>query len=59
MNHKEGLICGSDGTDLFVYQSSIDFLTLLHAGDEVEYDVWRTGNGVQAVDLKTIMKKHF
>jgi len=55
----KGLICGSDGTDLFVYRSSLDFLTLLHAGDEVEYDVRKTGSALQAINLKTIMKKPF
>lgn len=54
----KGFICGSDGIDLFVYRSSLDFLTLLHAGDDVEYDIRKTGTDLQAVNIKTIMKKH-
>jgi len=55
----KGFICGSDGADLFVYQSSLDFLTLLHAGDEVEYDVRKTDKDIRAVNLRTTLKKQF
>ncbi len=49
-----GFITGRDGDDVFVYRSSLDFLTLLHAGDHIEYDVVTTMNGPQAVNVKVI-----
>jgi|APFre7841882654_1041346.scaffolds.fasta_scaffold08259_2 CspA family cold shock protein len=54
----KGFICGVDGKDLFVYRSSLDFLTLLHAGDEVDYEVRESGDGPQAVNIRTAADDH-
>jgi len=34
---KQGLIVGQNGENVMVYEQDIPFLTLLHAGDPVEY----------------------
>jgi cold shock protein len=49
-----GFVTGSDGTDVFVYQSSLDFLTILHPGDHIEYEVVKTENGPQAKKIKVL-----
>ena len=49
-----GLIEGSDGKDLVVYRKDIPFLTLLHAGDNVEYTVEKTGDESKARNIKEI-----
>ena len=49
-----GFITSSDGSDVFVYRTALDFLTLLHAGDHVEYDVAPEPNGPHAINVKVL-----
>ncbi len=49
-----GLIEGNDGKDAIVYKKDIPFLTLLHAGDNVEYTVEKTGGEFKARNIKGI-----
>ncbi len=49
-----GFITSREGNDVFVYRSSLDFLTILHAGDNIEYDVVSTMKGPQAVNVKVV-----
>jgi len=49
-----GFVTGSDGTDVFVYQSALDFLTILHPGDHIEYEVVETEKGPQAKQVKVL-----
>lgn len=49
---KQGLIEGKDGKNVMVYEKDIPFLTLLHAGDRVEYLVEKTKNGIKAIKIK-------
>lgn len=49
---KQGLIEGKDGKNIMVYEKDIPFLTLLHAGDHVEYLVKKTKNGIKAIRIK-------
>ena len=51
---KHGLIEGIDGKDTFVYEKDLPFLTILHAGDHVEYTIAKTIEGNKAKDLKQI-----
>ncbi len=51
---KEGLIEGQDGGNVMVYEKDIPFLTLLHAGDPVEYLVEKTTNGIKAIKIKEV-----
>ena len=51
-----GLIEGLDGKNIMVYEKDIPFLTLLHAGDPVEYTVEKTVNGIKAIKIKEIAK---
>ena len=53
-NQGRGFITSRDGNDVFVYRSSLDFLTILHAGDRIEYDVVSTMKGPQAVHVKIL-----
>ena len=53
---KQGLIEGKDGKNIMVYQEDLPFLTILHAGDVVEYSIMKTIQGKKAVDLKQIKK---
>ncbi len=53
---KHGLIEGTDGKDVFIYQRDLPFLTILHAGDPVEYSIAKTINGIKAIKLKQIIK---
>jgi len=53
---KSGLIEGSNGENVMVYEKDIPFLTLLHAGDAVEYALEKTDNGIKAIKLKEIIK---
>jgi len=53
---KCGLIEGKDGNDVMVYEKDIPFLTLLHAGDSVEYLIEKTTNGIKAIKLKESKK---
>ena len=39
-----------------VYEKDIPFLTLLHAGDPVEYIVKKTQNGIKAIKIREILK---
>jgi cold shock CspA family protein len=49
-----GFITGRDGNDVFVYKSSLDFLTILHSGDRIEYEVVMTASGPQAKQIKVL-----
>jgi cold shock CspA family protein len=51
---KQGLIEGKDGKNVMVYEKDIPFLTLLHAGDHVEYLLKKTKNGIRAIRIKEI-----
>jgi cold shock CspA family protein len=53
---KQGLIEGQDGKNVMVYEKDIPFLTLLHAGDAVEYIVEKTTNGIKAIKIKETTK---
>jgi len=53
---KCGLIEGQDGENVMVYEKDIPFLTILHAGDPVEYLVELTINGMKAIKIKEITK---
>ena len=51
---KQGLIEGKDGKNVMVYEKDIPFLTILHAGDYVEYLVEKTEDGIKAIQIKEI-----
>ncbi len=53
---KHGLIEGEDGKDVMIYEKDLPFLTILHAGDHVEYSIAKTIDGSKATKLKQIMK---
>ena len=53
---KQGLIEGQNGENVMVYEKDIPFLTLLHAGDPVEYIVEKTVNEIKAIKIKEIIK---
>jgi len=53
---KQGLIEGYNGESVMVYEKDIPFLTLLHAGDRVEYIVEKTNNGIKAIEIREITK---
>jgi len=53
---KCGLIEGDDGKSVMVYERDIPFLTLLHAGDPVEYIMKKTIDGIKAINIKEIIK---
>ena len=53
---KCGLIEGQDGKNVMVYEKDIPFLTLLHAGDPVDYNEEKTVDGIKAVKIKEITK---
>ena len=53
---KKGLIEGQDGKTVMVYEKDIPFLTLLHAGDFVEYIVKKSVNEIRAINIKKITK---
>ncbi len=53
---KCGLIEGQNGKNVMVYEKDIPFLTLLHAGDPVEYLIEKTTNGLKATDIKETSK---
>ncbi len=53
---KKGLIEGSNGENVMVYEKDIPFLTLLHAGDHVEYTIEETVEGLKATKIKEIIK---
>ena len=53
---KQGLIEGNNGENVMVYEKDIPFLTLLHAGDNVEYMLEKTKNGIKAIEIKEITK---
>jgi cold shock CspA family protein len=54
---KQGLIEGKDGKNVMVYEKDLPFLTLLHAGDTVEYIVEKTKKGLKAIKIKEIANK--
>ena len=53
---KQGFIEGADGTNLMVYEKDIPFLTILHAGDTVEYSIKKTTNGIRAIKIKKVFR---
>jgi len=53
---KQGLIEGQNGENVMVYEEDIPFLTLLHAGDYVEYNIKKTVEGLKATKIKEIME---
>ena len=53
---KQGLIEGQNGENVMVYEEDIPFLTLLHAGDHVEYTIKKTAEGLRATKIKELMK---
>ena len=53
---KQGLIEGKNGENIMVYEKDIPFLTLLHAGDPVEFIIEKTSNGNKAIRIKEIKK---
>jgi cold shock CspA family protein len=53
---KCGLIEGEDGKSVMVYEKDIPFLTILHAGDSVEYIIKKTINGIKAIKIKELTK---
>lgn len=54
-----GIILGEDKKEVFVYEKDLDFLTLLDAGDEVEYQIKKTVKGHKAVKVKIIKDSLF
>ena len=54
---KCGLIEGQDGRNVMVYDKDIPFLTILHAGDPVEYLIEKTTNEIKATKIKEITKQ--
>ncbi len=55
-NEKQGLIEGQDGENVMVYEKDIPYLTILHAGDPVEFIIKRTVNGIKAISIKELTK---
>ena len=53
---KNGLIEGMDGKDVMVYEKDLPFLTILHAGDPIEYSVIKTIDGDKATKIKKLIK---
>ncbi len=53
---KIGLIEGQNGQSVMVYEKDIPFLTILHAGDNVEYAEKKTADGIKATKIKEIIK---
>jgi len=53
---KQGLIEGQNGKSIMVYEKDIPFLTILHAGDNVEYTIKKTAKGLKATKIKEIIK---
>jgi cold shock CspA family protein len=53
---KQGLIEGQNGENVMIYEKDIPFLTLLHAGDHVEYTIEETDEGLKATKIKEIIK---
>ncbi len=49
---KCGLIEGNDGENIMIYEKDIPYLTLLHAGDSIEYKVEKTIKGLRAIKIK-------
>jgi len=53
---KQGLIEGQNGENVMVYEKDIPFLTLLHAGDHVEYTIEEKAEGLKVTKIKEIME---
>ena len=53
---KQGLIEGQNGENVMVYEKDIPYLTILHAGDPVEYITEMTSEGFKATKIKGIIK---
>lgn len=54
---KQGLIEGQNGKTVMVYEKDIPFLTLLHSGDPVEFNVENTSEGLKATKINQLIKK--
>lgn len=55
---KHGLIEGKDGKDIMICEKDIPFLTILHAGDVVEYSIVKTDDGCKVKNVKQINKRN-
>jgi len=53
---KKGFIEGQNGENVMVYEKDIPFLTILHAGDNVEYSIKKTVEGLKAIRIKKITR---
>ena len=53
---KQGLIEGKNGKTVMVYEKDLPYLTLLHAGDSVEYLIKKTNEGIRAINIKELAK---
>lgn len=50
-----GFIKGEDGEDVFIHKSEIPFWTIfLNKGDQVEFLIENTRNGLKATNLKIL-----
>lgn len=60
-NEKKGygVIENQDGRDILVYIQDLDFFTLLDSGDEIEYEIKISNQGVKAVHVKVIKDSLF
>ena len=53
---KCGLIEGQDGKNVMIYEKDLPFLTILHAGDPVEYIEEKTDSEIKAIKIKKITR---
>ena len=51
---KQDNIKGKDGTKLMVFEKDIPLLTILNAGDSVEYGIKKTTEGIGAIKIEKI-----
>ncbi len=49
-----GFIQTKDGKDVFVHRSALGEGTILHEGDNVEFEVEETEKGLQAINVKKV-----
>ena len=53
---KCGLIEGPNGENVMVYEKDIPWLTLLHAGDHIEFTIQKTLKDKKAIKIKEMKK---
>ena len=53
---KCGLIEGPNGENVMVYEKDVPWLTLLNAGDIVEYTMKKTIQRIKAIKIREIKK---